>query len=157
MGTTPHLNNEDAQRIGAVLNDFLAKSEADAVLLVSQGGFLVFQAGRTAGLDLQAIAALVEGAFAALQAMSTCIGESNFNSFYQQGEKRSLLVAPVEQYHGLIVLFPAQASLGAVKFYAAEMAPLIAQQLAKARATDPEGIDPISLNLTDTTQIFKRK
>jgi predicted regulator of Ras-like GTPase activity (Roadblock/LC7/MglB family) len=156
MATLPRLIEEDVRQINAVLEDFLAKSEADAALVTAEGGFVIASAGKTSELDVTALGTLAANAGYVTQAIAKLIGEPNFNTFYQQGQNQSLLVSSVDNYQSLIVLFPARLSAGSVKYYATESAQLIAQQLGKARARSPgEGIDPISLNFTDASQIFK--
>ncbi|MBI4664358.1 MAG: roadblock/LC7 domain-containing protein [Verrucomicrobia bacterium] len=158
MATLPVLIEEDVQRIDAVLADFLAKSEAEAALVTAEGGFVVFRAGNTARFDVTALGTLAANAGSATHAIAKLIEEPNFNTLYQQGQKHSLLVSIVDDYHSLIVLFAARLSVGAVKFYAASAIQAIADQLQKARVRDPgKLIDPISLNLADTTELFKKK
>ncbi len=158
MATLPVLIEEDVQRINAALSDFLSKSEAEAVLLTAEGGFVVLHAGKPGRFDVTRLGALAANAWYATQSIAHLIDEPNFSTLYQQGEKHSLLVSIVDEYHSLIVLFSARLSVGAVKFYAAPAIQAIADQLKKAKARDPNKlIDPISLNLTDTTELIKKK
>lgn len=157
MATLPVLIEEDVQRINAALNDFLSKSEAQVALVTAEGGFVVFHAGNTKDFDVPSLGTLAANACYATQAIASQIDEPNFTSLYQQGEKLSLLVSSVDKYHSLIVLFSAQLSVGAVKYYATLAIRAISEQLQKACARNPaQLIDPISLNLTNKTELFKK-
>lgn len=158
MATLPALIEEDVQRINAALNEFLSKSEAKAVLLTAEGGFVVLHAGHTGDFDVTAFGTLAANARYATQAVAELIDEPNFNTLYQQGERFSLLATTVDRYHTLIVLFSAKQSVGAMKYYAVPTIQTIADQLKKASARDPKNtIDPVSLNLSSTSELFRRK
>ena len=133
MATLLVLIEEDVQRINAALNDFLSKSEAKAVLLVAEGGFVVLHAGNAGRIEVTALGTLAANACYATQEIAKLIDEPNFNTLYQQGEEQSLLVSTVDKYHSLIVLFSARLSVGAVKYYAGLAIHAVAQQLQKAR------------------------
>jgi predicted regulator of Ras-like GTPase activity (Roadblock/LC7/MglB family) len=157
MATLPVLINEDIEQIDAVLEEFVVKSEAEIAVITAEGGFVIASAGKTSEFDITTIGALAANAGCATEAVAKLIGEPNFSMLYQQGQKRSLLVSSADRYHSLIVVFPSNVSAGAVKYLAADTAERIAKQLAKARERAPhEGIDPISLNISDHTQIFRR-
>jgi len=154
----PVLIEEDVERINAALNDFLSQSEAQAALVTAEGGFVIFHAGNTKDIDVTALGTLAANACYATQAIADQIDEPNFSAMYQQGEKLSLLVSTVDKYHSLVVLFPARLSVGAVKYYAASVIQTIGDQLKKARARNPSKlIDPIRLNLSGTSDLFKKK
>jgi predicted regulator of Ras-like GTPase activity (Roadblock/LC7/MglB family) len=158
MATLPQLNEEDTDQIRSALADFLAKSEASTTLVTAEGGFLIFEEGITEDFDTTTLAALASNAFLANKAIAEIIAEPNFNCLYQQGEKFSLFVRNIDIYHCLIVLFPTNISVGAVKYYAEFAIQTIAQQLQQAAIRSPsEAIDPAMLNLTNTVELFKRK
>ncbi|MEW6161451.1 MAG: hypothetical protein AB1813_28815 [Verrucomicrobiota bacterium] len=160
MATLPHLNEEDQERIQSALGDFLAKSEAEIALVTAEGGYVLFQASTfRPGLDETSLGALASNAFAASQMIAGMIGEPNFNSLYQQGEKFSLLVQTIDRDNNcLVVVFPAHISVGAVKYYAVMATQAIAEQLARARQRAPgAGIDPAMLNLQNPSEIFQKR
>jgi len=56
------------------------------------------------------------------------------------------------------VIFQANLSVGAVKYFATPAAQKIAKQLKTALERDPrEGVDLSMLNMADPSQVFKRK
>jgi len=64
----------------------------------------------------------------------------------------------VDEHCLLLVIFKAQISVGAVKYYAVNTIGQIAQQLQVAHARSPDqGIDLSVLNVADTSGVFRKK
>jgi predicted regulator of Ras-like GTPase activity (Roadblock/LC7/MglB family) len=142
----------------SALDELLQKSESTAALLIDKGGPLISQRGILDGFDTTTMAALAAGSFAANEAIAGLVGESNFTSIYQQGEHHSLLVGNVGGNLLLIVIFKAATSVGVVKYYAATTVQIVACQLQKARIRTPnEHLDLVSLNMSNTAELFKKK
>jgi predicted regulator of Ras-like GTPase activity (Roadblock/LC7/MglB family) len=158
MGTLPQLFEEDIQRLDGALRELLEKSDATTALVIDQGGFLIASQGDNRQFDLTTIAALASGAYLANQTIANLIHETNFNSVYQQGEKFSMFALSVDENCMLVVVFKAQVSVGAVKYFAIPAAKEIAEQMLVAHERDPAGgLDLSVLNLADTADVFKRK
>ncbi|MEO5803111.1 MAG: roadblock/LC7 domain-containing protein [Verrucomicrobiota bacterium] len=158
MLSLPPLIEEDVQCMESALDELLQKSEATAALLIDKGGPLISERGTVEGFDTTTMAALAAGSFAANEAIAGLVGESNFSSIYQQGDHHSLLVGNVGGNLLLIVIFKAATSVGVVKYYAASTVQIVACQLEKARARTPdESVDLVSLNLSNTAELFKKK
>ena len=142
----------------AALDDLLRQTEAVAALVIDKGGPLIVQRGDVERFDTTTMAALAAGSYSATQAIAERMGESNFSSVYQQGEQCSLLVCNVDENLLLVVVFKAELSAGAVKFYAAAASRRISDQLEKAKLRAPDSsIDLVSLNVLDATPLFKKK
>ena len=158
MATLPQLIEEDIERLGAELRELLEKSDATAALIIDKGGFLITSEGDSRQFDLTTIAALASGAFMANQTIANLVHEPSFNSVYQQGEKFSMLVVGVDDNCLLVVIFKAQVSVGAVKYFAAPAVKRVAVQLQIAQERDPgASLDLSELNLADPSEVFKRK
>jgi predicted regulator of Ras-like GTPase activity (Roadblock/LC7/MglB family) len=158
MLSLPPLIEEDILCMELALDELLQKSEATAALLIDKGGPLICQRGNLDGFDTATMAALAAGSFAANEAIAGLVGESNFNSIYQQGENFSLLVGNAGASVLLIVIFKAAQSVGAVKYFAAATTQRIVCQLQKAHERDPgKTLDLVSLDLPDTSGLFKKK
>jgi len=156
IGSLPQLIEEDVKRISVIFDDFLAKSEADAVLLTAEGGFLVSTHGKTANLDTTSVGALASNSFEANKAIAGLIGEESFNSLYQAGERFSMYVQSIDGYNLMIVIFPVATPVGAIKYYAQTARDQVANVFAEARKRAPGGLDLALMNMVDSTQIFKR-
>jgi hypothetical protein len=64
----------------------------------------------------------------------------------------------VDEHCLLLVVFRAQISVGAVKYYALGTLSVIAQQLQVAQVRAPgEGFDLSVMNIADTADIFRKK
>src|SRR5689334_7674059 len=137
MPSVPQLLEEDIQAIDLALRDFLSQSEATAALLAAEGGFLLFQCGDTTQFDSTTLGALAANTFSATQEIARLLSETSFATVYQQGVQYSILIGQINLQHTLIVIFPASASVGAVKYYAAFAIQTIAAQLAKAHERAP--------------------
>jgi predicted regulator of Ras-like GTPase activity (Roadblock/LC7/MglB family) len=156
MGTLPQLIEEDIHVLNHELKDLLLKSEASSAMVIDKAGFLITSSG-TAD-DMVSIAALASGAYMATQTIANMIQEPSFNSVYHQGQKFSLLVMSIDEQCLLTVVFPAEVSVGAVKYFGHIAAGSIATQLVNARARNPsDSMDLSIINMADTTNLFKKK
>jgi predicted regulator of Ras-like GTPase activity (Roadblock/LC7/MglB family) len=158
MATLPQLIEEDIERLGGELRELLEKSDATTALIIDKGGFLITSQGDARQFDLTTIAALAAGAYLANQTIANLVHETTFNSTYQQGEKFSMFVICVDDNCLLVIIFQAQVSVGAVKYFAIPAVDRIAAQLQIAQERDPgAGVDLSELNLADPSEMFKRK
>ena len=158
MPSLPQLLEEDVRAIQSALHDFLVQSEATAAMLAAEGGFLIFQEGDTSQFDSTTLCALAANAFSATQAIASLLNETSFASVYQQGVSSSILIGQVNRQHSLIVVFPADSSVGAIKYFAAFAIRSIAAQLDRARERTPdEGFDLATLNIADPGNIFRMR
>jgi len=158
MATLPQLIEEDIGEINNALQELLIKSDATSTVVIDKGGFIITQNGRTQELDTMTLAALAAASFAATESIASLVGEANFTSVYQQGEHSSLVVINVDEFCLLTVIFKANLSVGAIKYYAAETIKRIGAQNKKAQQRDPgAGLDLSMLNMADPSALFKMK
>ena len=158
MATLPQLIEEDVRQLDEVLQEFNAKSDALASLVIDQGGFLIAHRSEAAEFDLTTIGALASGAFMANQTIAGLVNEKNFNSIYQQGEKYSMFVCTVDEHCLLVVIFRSQSGVGVVRFYANATIKRLAEQLTIARARNPgAGFDLSALNVANPQPLFRKK
>ena len=106
---------QDAQRIGAILDDFLAQSNARTALIVDKTGQMVTTIGETPAFDSTAFASLTAADFSANDQLAKMVGEAEFGSLFHQGEKESLYLADIAGRVILVVLFDRSTTLGLVK------------------------------------------
>ena len=158
MATLPQLLEEDIQLLDDTLRELLKQTDATTALVIDKGGFLITYQGDSRQFDLTTIAALASGAYMANQTIANLVHETNFNSVYQQGEKFSMFVMCMDEHCLLMVIFKAQLSVGAVKYYSTPAVEKMANQLKLAQERDPgAGLDLSVLNVADTSEFFKRK
>lgn len=157
MGTLPQLLDEDLRRLNAVFTEFLGKSEASAALLLAEGGFIVSQYGQIDGADMTSIGALASNSFEANKMMAGLMGEPNFSSIYQAGEKLSLFAQSIDGFNLMVVIFPVGVAVGLIKYYAETTREKVAAIFKQAKDRAPgEGLDLVMMNPVDSAQIFKR-
>jgi predicted regulator of Ras-like GTPase activity (Roadblock/LC7/MglB family) len=158
MATLPQLLEEDVHGLDVALKDLIGKSEATSALVLDKGGFVIGETGDTRTFDTTTLGALAAATYAATQGIASLVGEANFSSVYQQGENYSILVNNVDEQCLLVVIFNAQISVGAVKYYAMSAITQVARQLQIARNRSPdEGIDLSILNLADAADMFAKR
>jgi predicted regulator of Ras-like GTPase activity (Roadblock/LC7/MglB family) len=158
MATLPQLIEEDIEAMNRALDELLARSEACAALIIDKGGFLITQTVHARQFDLVTLAALSAASFAATQGIANLVSETNFTSIYQQGEIHSLLVINIDEHCLLTVVFPAQVSVGAVKYFAAATVKQVANQLQKATQRNPTArLDLSLINMAETGPLFRKK
>jgi len=158
MATLPQIIEEDLQELDDTLVELLKQTDATTALIIDKGGFLIAHQGDSRQFDLTTIAALASGAYLANQTIANLVNETNFNSVYQQGETYSMFAVCVDEHCLLVVIFRAQLSVGAVKYFATPAAKRIARQLALAQERDPgAGLDLSVMNMADPSELFKRK
>ena len=158
MATLPQLIEEDIQQLDDTLRELLKQTEATTAMVIDKGGFLITHQGDSRNFDLTTIAALASGAYMANQTIASLVHETNFNSVYQQGEQFSMFVMNMDEYCLLMVVFKAQLSVGAVKYFATPAVEKMSRQMKVAHEREPDGgLDLSILNVADASGFFKRK
>jgi predicted regulator of Ras-like GTPase activity (Roadblock/LC7/MglB family) len=158
MPTLPQLLEEDIRELDSALRELLRQTEATTAIVIDKGGFVVTQFTLQDEFDTVTVAALAAASFAATEGMAALVSERNFTNVIQQGEVNSLLILNVDEYCLLTVVFRAQISVGAVKYYAAETIQRIAAQLRRAHDRAPDaGYDLSMLNLEDARPLFLKR
>ena len=158
MAGLPQLIEEDVTTLDAALDELLRRSEAGAALIIDKGGPLISQRGAVEKFDATTVSALAAGAFSATDMIARCLGETNLEHISQQGQQLSLLISNVDENLLLIVVFPAEAGVGAVKYYAGDAVARIAAQMEKAAQRAPgASLDLVSLNTVDVSQVFRKR
>ena len=81
---------------------------------------MVTKAGSTGGIDLQSVAALVAGSYAATREMARLLGEEEFSVLFHQGRKDSIQLTLVGDRTILATVFDERTTIGMVRLYAKE-------------------------------------
>ena len=106
---------DDAARIGALLNGLLREANARTALLVDRTGQMLATVGEAPRFDPVAFASLTAADFSANDQLARMLGENEFGALFHQGEKDSLYLADVARRVILVVLFDNRTTLGLVK------------------------------------------
>ena len=106
---------EDAGKIGILLNGLLREANARTALLVDRTGQMLATAGEEPRFDPVAFASLTAADFSANDQLARMLGENEFAALFHQGEKDPLYLADVARRVILVVLFDNRTTLGLVK------------------------------------------
>jgi predicted regulator of Ras-like GTPase activity (Roadblock/LC7/MglB family) len=157
MAGLPQLNQDDVTTLDAALDALLQRSDATTALVIDKGGPLISQRGAVDKFDTTTISALASGAFSATEAIALRMGENQLAHIYQQGGQLSLLISNVDENLLVITIFPANLSVGAVKYYASDAVARIAAQMQKAAQREPgAALDLVSMNVLDVSGVFRK-
>ena len=95
-------------------------SGATCALLIDKDGHLVSRTGTMKAFDLDTIAALVAGSFAATREMARVLGEEEFTVLFHQGPQGSIQLSLIGDRTILAVIFNDQTTVGMVRLYTLE-------------------------------------
>ena len=145
MQTTASAVTENQSRVlhEAIL-DLLLEAEASAVILCDRGGNIVTNTSWSEDTQVETVAALAAGSFAATQELATMTGETHFQSVAHEGDSSSIYIHSVAMQFLLVVQFGSATTLGLVKLYTdktaqkahALLSVLTHQSLAVAKMSD---------------------
>lgn len=111
------LTVETVDLLNEVLNAMLGEGELSSIALINKSGRLMCSVGATHGVDPTAMAALVSASFASTKAIANMVGEEEFSSMYQQGQKSHIYITLADENTILVTIFDDRTTLDIVKFY----------------------------------------
>ncbi len=111
---------DDIDKINTVLKEFLSLSDSKCNMLIDKEGHMVTKAGHTEDFDMQAVAALVAGSYAATREMARLLGEEEFSVLFHQGKKDNIQLTLIGDRTILATVFDERTTIGMVRLYAKE-------------------------------------
>ena len=111
---------DDIDKINTVLKEFLNLSDSKCNILIDKEGHMVTKAGTTDDFDMQAVAALVAGSYAATREMARLLGEDEFSVLFHQGKQDNVQLTLVGERTLLATVFDERTTIGMVRLYAKE-------------------------------------
>jgi predicted regulator of Ras-like GTPase activity (Roadblock/LC7/MglB family) len=111
---------DEVAKIDVILRELVKLSGATCALLIDKDGHLVDRTGTMKDFDLDTIAALVAGSFAATREMARVLGEEEFTVLFHQGPKGSIQLSLVGDRTILAVIFDDRTTVGMVRLYTLE-------------------------------------
>ena len=154
METIPFLTKEDVAALDGILTDYLQKSVATLALVIDRGGTVIAQCGEAGALDTTILAALAAGSFAATGELAQRIGEEEFNTLYQQGKTRNVLMSTLDEHSIILTVFGEATTIGLVRLYTTQAVGQLAMLLKTLRQRDPFDI-PLALPETEPSETGK--
>lgn len=123
---------EDISKINKIMEEFLNRSQAKCSILVDREGHLVTKKGFTKAFNVDSIAALVAGSFAATKQVANLLGEAEFTVLFHQGKQEHIHIGLVAERALVVVIFDDRTTLGMVRLYAEELTTKLSATLLDA-------------------------
>ena len=103
---------------------------------------MVTKVGTTEDFDMQAVAALVAGSYAATREMARLLGEEEFSVLFHQGKKDNVQLTLIGDRTILATVFDERTTIGMVRVYAKEASVKLSKifEEIKDRRDDGENI-----------------
>ncbi|MBI4584266.1 MAG: roadblock/LC7 domain-containing protein [Planctomycetes bacterium] len=133
---------DDIDKINTVLKEFLSLSDSKCNMLIDKEGHMVTKAGHTEDFDMQAVAALVAGSYAATREMARLLGEEEFSVLFHQGKKDNIQLTLIGDRTILATVFDERTTIGMVRLYAKEASEKLTKIFAEigTRRVDGENL-----------------
>ena len=122
MQTGSAISKEQAGALYQTVSDLMVQSEARAVFVTDQGGNVLTSSHTMTESEVQTLAALAAGSFAATRELAAITGEGKFQAISHEGEKGGIYVRCIADSFLIIVIFEKTTTLGLVKLYSAKAA-----------------------------------
>lgn len=148
------LSVEMGSQLNEAIADVVVQAEASRAILTDEGGNILACSPEPDGADheVQTVAALAAGSFAANCELARLCDETAFRAVSHEGEQTSLFVQAIGEHHLLVVIFERTTTLGLVKLYAGKAARELQQRLTERPTASPS--HPTAFELSTQGNIF---
>ena len=109
------LNKEDVHNLNVILTRLIDNARVDCALLINKSGRLLTSQSETSEFDKTSLAALVTGSFASSCSIANMIGEEEFSGMVQEGSKRHIYVALIDEHTIITCIYDKRTNLAKVK------------------------------------------
>src|SRR5262249_40556003 len=114
-------------KIDDVLKEFLGLSDSKCNMLIDKEGYMVTKCGTTEDFDIQALATLVAGSYAATREMARLLGENELSVLFHQGKRANIQLTLIGERTILVSVFDDRTTMGMVRLYAKEASEKLAK------------------------------
>jgi predicted regulator of Ras-like GTPase activity (Roadblock/LC7/MglB family) len=135
-----------------VLKEFLNLSDSKCNILIDKEGHMVTKAGTTDDFDMQAVAALVAGSYAATREMARLLGEDEFSVLFHQGKRDNVQLTLVGDRTLLATVFDERTTIGMVRLYAKEATEKLLKVFDDINGRDDDGSNGLGEGFTQSAQ-----
>ena len=140
------LSEEAYNGIDKILDELLAKTQAEMTVFCEANGYPVVHKGGVQGLDLQAISALAANNFSATARMATMIGErDSFKFLFHEGARNNIYLSSVGFNFVLFVIFRVNVTLGMVRIFTKKAIEGLTELLKSAKEEEDESRNFVDL------------
>ena len=113
---------------------------------------MVTKSGSTQDFDMQAVAALVAGSYAATREMARLLGEDEFSVLFHQGKKDNVQLTLVGERTILATVFDERTTIGMVRLYAKEASEKLNKVFEEINHRKDDGSSGLSQNYSDSVK-----
>jgi predicted regulator of Ras-like GTPase activity (Roadblock/LC7/MglB family) len=113
---------------------------------------MVTKAGHTEDFDMQAVAALVAGSYAATREMARLLGEEEFSVLFHQGKKDNIQLTLIGDRTILATVFDERTTIGMVRLYAKEASEKLTKIFAEIRTRRTDGDVGLGQEFSDSAK-----
>jgi predicted regulator of Ras-like GTPase activity (Roadblock/LC7/MglB family) len=129
-GQRSFLSGDTFQKIGEQLTQLQNKTNAKLIIFADSEGHAITQKGATTGVNVNALAALAAGHYAATNEISKMLGEDDqFKFIFHEGVSSNMYSCLVNQNFILVVVFDVSIALGMIRIYTARTIKSLAELL----------------------------
>lgn len=121
---------EGLQKITELMTELRAETNARCILLTEKSGQHLASVGDDSP-HLMALSALIIGAFSSTREIARLLGEAEFKTMFQQGDRINLFISMCETTDLVTVIFDEQTTLGMIKLKTMQMTKRIGDELKK--------------------------
>lgn len=121
-------------------------------MLIDKEGHMVTKAGSTDDFDMQAVAALVAGSYAATREMARLLGEDEFSVLFHQGKRDNIQLTLVGNRTILATVFDERTTIGMVRLYAKEASEQLKKVFEEIAARKDDGSGTLGKDFSDSVK-----
>ncbi len=148
-------NNQGRVMQEAIL-DLMLEAEASTVILCNRNGHVLSHTSWSGEANVDSVAALSIGSFAATQELARLTGENEFTAVAHEGANSSVYIHAVQRDFLLVVQFGKSTTLGLVKLYAQKTAQKLDNMLSALADQAPGSTQTrLQFEMDDKSPVFK--
>ncbi|MBF2053606.1 MAG: roadblock/LC7 domain-containing protein [Candidatus Sericytochromatia bacterium] len=132
------ITSEGIQRITELLNELQSETNAKGILLVEKSGQHLALVGEESP-HVMALSALVVGAFSSTREIARLLGEAEFKTMFQQGNKLNIFISLLDSQDLITVIFDERTTLGMIKLKTQQMAARISEEIKNMSSAQGQG------------------
>ncbi|PIQ24074.1 dynein regulation protein LC7 [bacterium (Candidatus Blackallbacteria) CG17_big_fil_post_rev_8_21_14_2_50_48_46] len=119
---------EGITKITALLQELFSEANARSILLVEKSGQHLAMVGEESP-HVMALSALVVGAFSSTREIARLLGEPEFKTMFQQGDRLNLFISLLDSQDLITVIFDERTTLGMIKLKTQQMTKRISEEI----------------------------
>ncbi len=119
---------EGITKITALLNELYSEANARSILLVEKSGQHLAMVGEESP-HVMALSALVVGAFSSTREIARLLGEPEFKTMFQQGNRLNIFISLLDSQDLITVIFDERTTLGMIKLKTQQMTKRISEEI----------------------------